>query len=279
VRRHGIAGPAVHFGMALWPYDVLLRFGYDLPEHEHRWPGRWFDDQFQAAAIDLRATTAKLLIAVPRMDAACQQLAGPGGTVAGMRPAVEAAPMAVDVVAVYLRRLPDDLAAVVPCCFGAEGRAMAADRRSLSAMLDSEQLRKADETLAELLVPPSPLAAVLDPAFAAHTAELYAVSGAAGDAPPLPGAAKAALTESARRTLAAADEIGQALGAACPWLDAVLDRLIAIVCGRAEDGPELRNRWAEPDWSIFATSVPVRDLCRTLPELGVLCTGTGAHRD
>src|SRR5204862_6938035 len=106
VRRHGITGPAVHFGVALWPYDVLLRFGYDLPEHEHRWPGRWFDDRFQTAAIDLRAATAKLLIALPRMDAARQQLVrldGPVGTVAEMTPASEAAPMAVDLVAGYLR--------------------------------------------------------------------------------------------------------------------------------------------------------------------------------
>jgi hypothetical protein len=260
--------------MALWPYDVLLRFGYDLPEHEHRWAGRWFDDRFQTAAIDLRAATAKLLIALPRMDAACGQLAGLdgmdgiGGTVAEMRPVVEAAPMAVDLVAGYLHRLAIDLAALVPCCFGAEGRALAADRRSLGAMIDSERLRKADETLAELLVPPGALAAVLDPAFATHTAELYAVSGAAGDAPPLPGAAKAALAESSRVTMAAAASIGRALSAACPWLDAVLDRLIAVVCDRAEDGPEVRNRWAEPDWSIFATSAPVEELRRHLPSFG-----------
>ena len=42
---HGIVrGEGVHFGMALWPYDLLLRFGYDLPENEHTWDGKWFDD-------------------------------------------------------------------------------------------------------------------------------------------------------------------------------------------------------------------------------------------
>jgi len=262
VRRHGIAGTALHFGVAVWPYDVLLRFGYDLPEHEHRWPDRWFDDRFEAAAVDLRATTAKLLLALPRMDAAGQQLDGLDGTVAEMRPVVEAAPMAVDLVAGYLRRLCDDLAAVVPNCFGAEGRAMAADRWSLSAIVDSEALRKTDERLAVLLVPPAPLAAVLDPAFATHTPAVYAVSAAAGDAPALPAAAKAALADSARSTLAAAAAVSKAVEAACPWLDAVLERLIAVVCQRAEDGPDVFDRWAEPDWSVVATSVPVEELRR-----------------
>jgi len=218
VRRHGIAGTALHFGVAVWPYDVLLRFGYDLPEHEHRWPDRWFDDRFGAAAVDL--------------------------------------------VAGYLRRLCDDLAAVVPNCFGAEGRAMAADRWSLSAIVDSEALRKTDERLAVLLVPPAPLAAVLDPAFATHTPAVYAVSAAAGDAPALPAAAKAALADSARSTLAAAAAVSKAVEAACPWLDAVLERLIAVVCQRAEDGPDVFDRWAEPDWSVVATSVPVEELRR-----------------
>ena len=41
---HGIAGGRVRLGVATWFADVLVRFGYDLPEHEHPWDGEWIDD-------------------------------------------------------------------------------------------------------------------------------------------------------------------------------------------------------------------------------------------
>ena len=277
MRRHGIAeaaagGSAVHFGMALWPYDVLLRFAYDLPEHEHRWEGRWFDDRFETAALAVRASASKVLIALTRMDQARQRLtaaldgsAGGGPSFAELRTAVEAGPIEIDLVIGYLHRLVDEIAAVVPCCFGIDGRAMAADRRSLAALVDSEVLRKSDEILADLLVPPERLAAVLSTGFATHAAELYVVSGAAGDAPALPRASAAALAESATRTLAAAGHVSEAVRCACPWLDAVLDRLMSVVGERAEDGPDLLERWAEPDWSVLPTSVPASALRAHLP--------------
>ena len=267
MRRHGIAGTTVQFGVALWPYDLLLRFGYELPEHEHRWPGQWFDDRFEAAAFDVRATAAKLLLALAEMDRAVGRLrsVGAGAGFATTREIVESAPLTVDLVALYLRRMLDDLAAVVPCCYGDEGRAMADERDSIEALGESEALRKTDEDLADLLIVPGPLAAVVAPGFTAHTAELYAVSGGAGSAPALPRAASAALDKSAKRTHAAVTEIDGALTAAGPWLDAVLDHLITVVCRRAEDGPELRDRWAEPDWSVFATSAPAEALADHLP--------------
>lgn len=270
MNRHGIAevadgAAAVHFGLAVWPYDVLLRFGYDLPEHEHRWPGRWIDDRFEGAALDLRSAAAKLLIALPRMDEARARLRSDGRSLADVRRAVETAPLDVDLVLTYLRRLVDGLAAVVPCCFGAEGRAMAVDRGSIEAMADSAALRKLDETLAGLLDPPPAAARVLAPGFAAHSAEVYVVSGAAGERPALPRAAQAALHQSAARTLAAAASIDAALAEMCPWFDAVLARLQAVVCLRAEDGPDLQERWGEPDWSVLATSVPIAALRAHLP--------------
>ena len=108
-----------------------------------------------------------------------------------------------------------------------------------------------------------------------HTPAVYAVSAAAGDAPALPAAAKAALADSARSTLAAAAAVSKAVEAACPWLDAVLERLIAVVCQRAEDGPDVFDRWAEPDWSVVATSVPVEEL---RPH-GVPCDRSGEQEE
>ena len=43
VRTHGVAGDDVRFGAATWFHDVLVRFGYDLFEHEHPWDGEWID--------------------------------------------------------------------------------------------------------------------------------------------------------------------------------------------------------------------------------------------
>src|SRR5436305_11225527 len=95
----------VHLGVALWPYDLLLRFGYELPEHEYRWEGQWFDDRFEVAALDLRASAAKLLLSLSRMAQAGRTLASLGGTVAEMRRVAEAAPMEVDLVVSYLGRI------------------------------------------------------------------------------------------------------------------------------------------------------------------------------
>src|SRR3954453_7900314 len=105
--------------MALWPYDVLLRFAYDLPEHEHRWEGRWFDDRFEAAALDVRASAAKLLIALVRMDEARRRLStilergsagGDARRFAQLRAVAESGPIEIDLVVGYLRRLTDGLA-------------------------------------------------------------------------------------------------------------------------------------------------------------------------
>lgn len=268
MRRHGIAATAVHFGVGLWPYDLLLRFGYDLPEHDYLWDGRWFDDRFESAALDVRATTSKLLLALPGMVIACDRLASVGdASAAVIRPAVEEAPLAVETVVNYLRRLCRDLATVVPCCFGTDGRSMINDRDSLTLLADSAALHKLDETLADLLHPPPAVRNVIDAGWAAHLPEVYTIGAAGGDRPPLPGAAASALRASALVTLDAAGAVEDALRAACPWLDAVVDHLQSVVAARAEDGPDLLERWHELDWSVMATRAPLGVLARHLPRI------------
>ena len=101
---HGVASDGtVRFGVATWFGDVLVRFGYDLFEHEHPWDGEWIDDAFERAARSLRSTGAKLLRALQAVDG--------GGD-----------PMAVDLVVFYVRSMLDDLAVRIPNCSGVEGR-------------------------------------------------------------------------------------------------------------------------------------------------------------
>jgi hypothetical protein len=106
-RTHGIAGGVVRFGVATWFHDVLVRFGYDLFEHEHPWDGEWIDDAFEAAALDLRATGSKLLRALDRLH-----------------DDPETGPLSVDLAVAYLERMLGDLAVVIPNCHGVEGRSM-----------------------------------------------------------------------------------------------------------------------------------------------------------
>ena len=60
--------PQIHFGVALWPYDLLLRFAWDLPENEARVANDWFDDVFESAAVRLRHTAPKLIHAIMAMQ-------------------------------------------------------------------------------------------------------------------------------------------------------------------------------------------------------------------
>jgi hypothetical protein len=93
--------------VATWFHDVLLRFGYDLFEHEHPWDGEWIDDEFERAALSLRATGFKLLRA---LDAVHDD--------------VETGPPTIDLCVAYLRTILDDLAVAIPNCYGVDGRAL-----------------------------------------------------------------------------------------------------------------------------------------------------------
>jgi hypothetical protein len=251
--------------MALWPYDLLLRFGYELPEHDYIWDGKWFDDRFEAAALDLRTTAAKLFLALPQLDAAVAALeAALDGPLAGLRAASVWAPLTVDMAAAYLRRLCDGTAAVAPHCLGSVGRAVAGDRNSLAALVHSPALAELDPALAGLLRPPPPLRRVIGRAFATASADLYTVAGTAGDAPALPHSATKAMRQSAAVTRQAAGQVAEAVQSACRWLDDLLAHMQQQVADRAEDGADLLERWADDDWAVLP-GVTGADVVRYVP--------------
>jgi hypothetical protein len=209
----------VRFGVATWFADVLVRFGYDLFEHEHPWDGEWIDDAFERSALSLRSTGAKLLRALDRVDVDD--------------------PLTVDLPFLYLRSMLDDLAVVIPNCFGQEGRGLA--RGDLVALG---------------FAPP----VALD--VQTHAPELFAVVDAAAT-PALPRATARIVQESAAITAAAVGALDDALVVLCAWFDDVLRRCQTEIAARAEDGDALVERWAATDWSVLGRSTS--NLLRRLP--------------
>jgi hypothetical protein len=252
-KMHGLSstegGRAVQFGMAAWPYDLLLRFGYDLPENEYMWPDEWFDDTFEAAALDLRLTAAKLMFAIRDMHAAVAQLDNgsvpPAKDVAALKAAIEHAPLALDLVLGYLRRVQDNVAKVVPCCYGVEGKALAGARGSIATLANAPRLAVLDAGLVPLLR----AAPTLD--VRTCRPDLYVIGQNDGFRAALPKAAARALRTSGEVTIAAAKEVDGCIATTFAWLDAVLVQLQSVVVARAEDGPGLLERWTEPDWSVL----------------------------
>jgi hypothetical protein len=206
---HGI-GPAgeVRFGVCSWFGDVLVRFGYDLFEHEHPWDGEWIDDAFEASAMSLRSTGAKLVRALQRVAADD--------------------PLSVDLAVFYLRSILDDVAVCIPNCSGVEGRAL--PRGDLGALG---------------FAPPDVLS------FPTHSTELFPVIDGAGDRPALPKAVERVRAESAAATTAAVASLEHALVVLCPWFDGLLLELQRRIAARAEDGPDLLDRWSATDWSVI----------------------------
>lgn len=267
-RMHGYdsATQTVRFGMALWPYDLLLRFGYDLPENEHTWEGEWFDDPFETAAFGLRSTGAKLVLALRAMDATVvalgDVLADGRATLPALKWAVQTAPLALDLVLGYLRQMQSDIAVVIPCCFGAEGRPLERGRRSLGRLAALPELAALDPELRELLAQPPSLA------VRANRDDLYVISENAGFGAALPKSAVRTLRQSGAETLAAVPAVDEAVAAQCRWLDAVLVRLQAAVGSRAEDGEALLERWSGPSWAVLVAPRALdAALARRLPSV------------
>ena len=217
---HGVAGGEVRFGVATWFGDVLVRFGYDLFEHEHPWDGEWIDDEFEHAALDLRSTGAKLLRALDRVDVDD--------------------PLTLDLAFAYVQRILDDLAVVIPNCWGSEG--MTLPRGDLVA-----------------LGFPPPVS--LD--VPTHSRELYAVLDAAVQ-PALPRTTARVIEESAEVTRRAVAALDETLAELCSWFDDVLRRCQREVAARAEDGDDLLRRWKDPNWTVVGRSTP--NVARRLPQ-------------
>lgn len=283
-----LPSPMIHFGAALWPYDLLLRFAWDLPEHEHVWPDDWFDDVFEAAALRLRRTAPKLLHALAALQPPLEALKNAALSDELTRELVEQTPLQVDLALQYLADLVDDAAAAAPHCYGAEGRILADSRSGIEA-LACARLAELDPALAELIAP----GGELHPAAAAfargrapipHSRDIYAIVNAPGFADALPKAAARALRKSAAATVAAADHIDANLYPFCQWLDALLEHLIDAVCQRAEEGEDLRARWAEPNWSAlqelsFVDTDAALALTRALPAIAEGPYLPGTERD
>ena len=105
-----------------------------------------------------------------------------------------------------------------------------------------------------------------------HSRDIYAIVNAPGFETALPKAAARALRESAGVTIDAADQIDRQLPGLCAWLDALLEHLIGVVCERAEEGDDLRERWAETNWSAlhplsFLDTQAALALTRALPAI------------
>lgn len=235
LRWHGAVGGEIRLGIATWFSDVLVRFGYDLFEHEHHWDGEWIDDAFEAAALRMRATATKL---VRVLD--------------GLTPATvdaEITPFRIDLALAYLRLLVDDVAIVVPCCFGTQGRSLEPHRHDLAALAAAVAVLDAELARA-LELPPG-----LDLRPPTHSPELFAVLDGPGRAT-LPGAT-ARMTDASRViTVASLLALDNALAELCPWFERVLAAVQRVVSERADDGDELLERWHHSDWSVVAADRP-----------------------
>jgi len=265
-KRHGrgsAAGPEGRvpflFGIAQWPYDLALRFSFDLPENEHVWEGEWFDDRFEDAALDIRATAAKLPAALRAADAAGDVLrrASEGGTnVDELAALVAEAPMALDLVVGYLARILDDVAAVVPTCYGQRGKVLAGLRGGLLD-LTGGPLAEVDPDLAALIAPGGALPPAVTTivtagtrdGVATHAPDLYVLIQSPGFAT-LPKAAARTLRDHTAVILEAASTLDRQLAEICAWLDGLLEHLIRRVCEQSEEGEALSQRWARGDWPV-----------------------------
>ena len=292
-----LPAPEIRFGIAQWPYELLLRFAYDLPQLDHVWPNDWFDDGFEQAAIELRQLGPKLVNALAAMQPPLEDLknARLGVQDAELtRDNVTDVPLHVDLVLAYLARMLDHVATVIPHCYGQEGQALAAGRGNLRR-LAALPLGEFDAQLATVVAPggslPGAVSTLASPSWGAeielgqrptpHSAGIYAIVHAPDFEQAPPEAAARALRQSAEATIDAADTIDQSLPELFAWLDRLLEYLIQQVCERAEAGDELREYWAEPGWTViqrlsFADTDSALALTRALPAIaeGPLLPGT-----
>ena len=203
-------------------------------------------------------------------------------------------PLQVDLVLGYLVRILDCVATIIPHCYGQDGKALVSGRGNLRT-LAALPLAEFDPALAKLVTPdgslPSGVAELAGPSLGAeielgehpvpHSPDIYAIVHAPGFEQALPKTAARALRQSAEATITAADTIDRALPHLFAWFDQLIEHLIQQVCERAEEGDELRERWADSNWTViqrlsFANTDSALALTRALPAIaeGPLLPGT-----
>ncbi|MCY3557568.1 MAG: hypothetical protein OXH13_02830 [Chloroflexi bacterium] len=273
LRRHGIYMPArgtfvaagrdrdvsrmpnpdIRFGICLWPSELMAYIEVD--------------DAFTDAAVRLRQQGPKIVAALQQMQVPLEDLKN--RTVGAIEEEltlelVERTPLAVDLVAAYLAELLDHVATIIPSCYGADGAQLNAGRGSLRR-LASCGLSEVDPALAEIVAPGGSLpdwAETLtsssigeDPDFTAlpmaNDPNIYLVTNHPNFDGANPEQKLSALKASANQTIAAAEAIDDSLQGMFTWLDALLDHLIEVVCERAIDGDQLRERWESDAWTVI----------------------------
>ncbi|MYB23104.1 MAG: hypothetical protein F4066_06210 [Chloroflexi bacterium] len=273
LRRHGIYMPArgtfvaagrdrdvsrmpnpdIRFGICLWPSELMAYIEVD--------------DAFTDAAVRLRQLGPKIVAALQQMQVPLEDLKN--RTVGAIEEEltlelVERTPLAVDQVASYLAELLDHVATIIPSCYGADGAQLNTGRGGLRR-LASCGLSEVDTALAEIVAPGGSLpdwAETLtsssigeDPDFTAlpmaNDPNIYLVTNHPNFDGANPEQKLSALKASANQTIAAAEAIDDSLQGMFTWLDALLDHLIEVVCERAIDGDQLRQRWESDAWTVI----------------------------
>lgn len=195
------------------------------------------------AAIDLRATVAKLLRALEDLDPE--------------RIDVERTPLTLDLALGYLDRIRHDIAVAVPCCFGTEGRSLRDAPRGLGDMAGA--VAAIDPSVAHGLA----RVAAVDLTFVTHEPTLFNVLDGAAGRTPLPKATVRLRAESSAVTAVAMDRFDGVLRQLASAFDALLHDLQRAIAARAEDGDDLLERWARTDWAVVAAATP--GVARHLP--------------
>jgi len=245
--------PDIRFGICLWPSELMAYIEVD--------------DAFTDAAVRLRQLGPKIVAALQQMQVPLEDLKN--RTVGAIEEEltlelVERTPLAVDLVAAYLAELLDHVATIIPSCYGADGAQLNDGRGSLRR-LASSGMSEVDPALAEIVAPGGLLpewAETLvsssigaDPDFAAlpmaNDPNIYLITNHPNFGAADPDRKLSALKASASQTIAAAEAIDASLLGLFTWLDALLDRLIDVVCERTADGDRLRERWESDDWSVI----------------------------
>lgn len=245
--------PDIRFGICLWPSELMAYIEVD--------------DAFTDAAVRLRQLGPKIVAALQQMQVPLEDLKN--RTVGAIEEEltlelVERTPLAVDLVSAYLLELLDHIATIIPSCYGADGARLNARRGSLRRLANSG-MSEIDPALSEIVAPggllpdwaevlaSSTIGAVPD--FSAlpmaNDPNIYLVTNHPNFDAADPEQKMSALKASAKQTIAAAEAIDDSLLGMFTWLEALLDHLIDVVCERAPDGNQLRERWESDAWTVI----------------------------